>query len=310
MNEREENKLRDKTGTTGISPTTGARATSAGDDITGFSRYIDFDVVDKNDKKIGTLHSLWVDRDGQPAFLGVKTGWIFGKNHVVPADAAEVNQSARKIRLPFDEAMIKNAPAYDADRDLDLDAEREICDYYHLGAPHEEPFQEETKPRFSTAEMGTTETAPRFGETRTEPAATTPRTGAEEARIQLSEEELRVGKRQVEAGGVRLRKIIRTAVVNQPVELAHEEIVIERVAAAGGKPSTEAFSEQDVYIPLRREEAVVQKESRVREEVRATKRTDVERQDVSGTVRREDVEVEKEGEANRPRREDDRGELP
>ncbi|MDB6109291.1 MAG: hypothetical protein JWR69_1041, partial [Pedosphaera sp.] len=102
MNEREENQLRTDTGTRGtnLNPATeitGARATGAGDDITGFSRYIDFDVVDKNDKKIGTLHSLWVDRNGQPAFLGVKTGWIFGKNHVVPADAAEVNQSARRI---------------------------------------------------------------------------------------------------------------------------------------------------------------------------------------------------------------------
>jgi len=128
--------------------------------------------------------------------------------------------------------------------------------------------------------------------------------------MELSEEELRVGKRQVETGGVRLRKVIRTETVNQPVELAHEEIVIERVPATGGQPSGEAFSGQDIYIPLRREEAVMQKESRVREEVRATKRTDVERKDVSGTVRREDVEIEKEGEAGRPRREGDRGDLP
>jgi len=307
MNQREEDKLRDKTGTTGITPTS---ATSAGDDITGFSRYIDFDVVDKNDSKIGTLNSLWVDREGQPAFLGVKTGWIFGKNHVVPADAAEVNQAARKIRLPFDEDTIKKAPAHDADRDLDLDAEREICDYYHLGMAGEEHAHEATTPRFSTTEMKETEAAPRFGEAGMEPAATTPRTGAEEARIQLSEEELKVGKRQVEVGGVRLRKVVRTEVVNQPVELAREEIVIERVAAAGGKPGAEAFAEQDVYIPLRREEAVVEKEARVREEVRATKVAGVERQDVSGTVRREEAEVEKEGEANRPRREGDRGDLP
>src|SRR4051794_27927390 len=265
MNEREENQLREETRTAGTNlepareTTSGARATSAGDDITGFSRYIDFDVVDKKDSKIGTLHSLWVDREGQPAFLGVKTGWIFGKNHVVPAHTAEVNQSARKIRLPFEEDMIKNAPAYDADKDLDLNAEREICDYYHMGgAGEEEHAHEATTPRFSTTEEASaTETPPRFGEAGTERAGTTtPRTGAEEARIQLSEEELRVGKRQVETGGVRLRKIVRTEVVNQPVELAREEIVIERVPATGERPSGEAFSGQDVFIPLRREEAV------------------------------------------------------
>jgi len=301
MNENETNQLKSST------ETTATRATGAGDDITGFSRYIDFDVMDKKDSKIGTLHSLWVNREGQPAFLGVKTGWMFGKNHVVPADAAEVNQSARRIRLAYDEDTIKNAPAYDADRDLNLDDERQICDYYHLGgAEHEEHAHEATTPRFSTTEeAGATETRPRFGEAGNKPEATTPRTGAEEARMQLSEEELRVGKRQVETGGVRLRKVVRTEVINQPVELAHEEIVVERVPATGEKPSGEAFSGQDIYIPLRREEAVVQKESRVREEVRATKRTDVERQDVSGTVRREDVEIEKEGEADRGRREDE-----
>jgi len=318
MNEREEDKLREETRTTGtgLDParetTSGARATSAGDDISGFSRYIDFDVVDQKDSKIGTLHSLWVDREGQPAFLGVKTGWIFGKNHVVPADTAEVNQSARKIRLPYDEDMIKNAPAFDADRDLDLDAERQICDYYHTGgAGEEEHAHEATTPRFSTTEEASAmETPPRFGEPGTERAATTPRTGAEEARIQLSEEELRVGKRQVETGGVRLRKVVRTEVVSQPVELAREEIVIERVPATGERPSGEAFTGQDVFIPLRREEAVVEKQARVREEVRATKRSDVERQDVSGTVRREEVEIEKEGDAKRQRREGDRGDLP
>jgi len=265
------------------------------EDISAFNRFVDYDVVDKDDSKIGTLNCLWVDNSGQPAFLGIKTGWLFGKTHVVPAEAAEVNEGARRIRLPFTEEMIKGAPAYDNDRDLDLDAEREIHNYYHLGGSS----HEETTPRFSTSEMQTPTTEPRFGESRREESAAKPRTGPEEASIQLSEEELRVGKRQVEVGGVRLRKVIRTETVNQPVELAHEEIVVERVPAGAAKPGERAFSEQEVYIPLRREEAVVQKEARVREEVRARKQTDVERQNVSGTVRREDVEVEREGEAKR-----------
>src|SRR4051812_27790295 len=46
--------------------------------------------------------------------------------------------------------------------------------------------------------------------------------------IPLYEESLNVGKREVEAGAVRLRKIVRTETVNQPVELRHEEVVIDR----------------------------------------------------------------------------------
>ncbi len=314
MNEKDENQLRDETGSTGTtSPVAGSPMTDPATaalptpgDRSGFSRYLDYAVMDKDDKKIGTLHALWVDRNGQPAFLGIKTGWLFGKTHVIPAQAAEVSEGGRKIRLRFGEDMIKNAPAYDADRDLDPESERRVIDYFHLGgtsettesseAFREEPFAGE-KPRFSTEEIREPESTTRFTPGEPETTAAEPRREAEEARIPLSEEELKVGKRQVESGGVRLRKIVKTEVVTQPVELAHEEIVIERVPAEGAQTG-EAFSGQEVYIPLRREEPVVQKESHVREEVRARKQADVERRDISEGVRREDVEIQHEGDAN------------
>jgi uncharacterized protein (TIGR02271 family) len=113
--------------------------------------------------------------------------------------------------------------------------------------------------------------------------------------MKLSEEQLKIGKREVEAGGVRLRKIVRTETVNQPVELKREEIVIERVPASGTATTGAAFENEDVFIPLRREEAVVEKEAHVREEVRVSKKATTEQQNVSGEVRKEDVEIEQEG---------------
>jgi uncharacterized protein (TIGR02271 family) len=261
------------------------------------NRYIGYDVVDKADNKIGTVECLWSDHAGEPAFLGVKTEWFFGKTHVVPAHAAAASESVRRIRLPFSEEMIRGAPAYDADLTLDEATEREIYDYYHISQPRlEEARTEELqaeRPRFDTG-------------LEHEPSAAKPE-GTEETRIQLSEEEFKIGKRQIEVGGVRLKKIIRTETVNQPVELQREEVVIERVPASEAKAAGDkAFAEQDVFIPLRREEAVVQKESRVKEEVRASKRTDVEQQQVSESVRKEDVEIEKEGEDVRLKDREDR----
>src|SRR5207248_868846 len=55
------------------------------------------------------------------------------------------------------------------------------------------------------------------------------------------------------------------------------------------------FQQQDIFIPLRREEAVVQKESLVREEVRVSKKTQTERQNISEQVRKEDVEINRSG---------------
>jgi uncharacterized protein (TIGR02271 family) len=120
-----------------------------------------------------------------------------------------------------------------------------------------------------------------------------------EKTIQLKEESVQVGKREVEAGGVRLRKVVRTEVVNQPVTLEREELVVERVPASG-KPASGGFDEQEIYVPLRREEAVVDKNTRVREEVRVGKRTETERQTVSETVRREDIEIDKQGGSSSP----------
>src|SRR5581483_4001758 len=241
------------------------------------NRYIGYEVVDKTGDKIGTLECLWSDHAGQPAFLGVKTGWFFGKTHVVPSTTAEVNERSGIIRLPYPKEMIKDAPAYDADKTLDEATEMEIYNYYH------EERRPEERPRFDTG---------------LEREASGPKPeGTEETRIPLSEEEVKIGKRRVEAGGVRLRKIVRTETVNQPVELEREEVVVERVPASEGQTAAgEAFAEKDVFIPLRREEAVVQKESHVKEEVRAHKRADVEQQQVSESVRKEDVQVERQAE--------------
>ncbi len=232
-------------------------------------QYIDHEVVDQNGEKIGKLSCLWSDTSGEPAYLGVQTGWLFGKTHVVPADQAQVNPNSRTIRLPYSTQQVKDAPSYDPGVQLDSQTEREVRSHYG---------------------------------SRSQPAAPAPAqtqgTRQEAANVKLHEEEVKVGKRQVEAGGVRLRKIIRTETVNQPVELQREEIVVERVPATQtGEPSATGFQQQDIFIPLRREEAVVEKQAFVREEVRVSKKPHSERENVSEQVRKEDVEVQRTGAA-------------
>jgi len=82
------------------------------------------------------------------------------------------------------------------------------------------------------------------------------------------------------------------------VELKREELVIERIPAskagpAGSKDSD--FSDEEIFVPLRREEAVIAKEAHVREEVRVGKREEHETKTVSETIRKEDVQIDKEG---------------
>ncbi|MES2569943.1 MAG: YsnF/AvaK domain-containing protein, partial [Verrucomicrobiota bacterium] len=126
----------------------------------------------------------------------------------------------------------------------------------------------------------------------------------EAVRVPLTEEQLEVSKRQVESGGVRVRKVVKTETVNQPVELSHEEIVVERTDVSGeGTVPAEAFKEGEVYMPLKKEEAVVEISAHLAGEVNVRKVEKSNVEQVQGQIRKEDVEVEEENRGKRPSKE-------
>jgi uncharacterized protein (TIGR02271 family) len=253
-----------------------------------FERYIGHHVVDRDDEVIGKLSSLWTDESGQPAYLGVKTSWFSGKHHVIPAHAARVDARRERIWVPFSEQAVKDAPSFDPESELSDAEERQVEEYYAR-------FGHSRPSRMSSAQAAS-------GACETGTVGSVGRKNEERASVKLSEEQLKVGKREVVAGGVRLRKVVRTETVNQPVTLKREELVVERVPASESRRASErAFEQDEIYVPLRREEAVVQKEATVREEVRVRKDARSEQHTISEQVRREDVEIEREGDARNVR---------
>jgi len=117
-----------------------------------------------------------------------------------------------------------------------------------------------------------------------------------EVRVPVMEERLNVEKRQGEMGAAEIRKTVETEQVNVPVELRHEEVTINRVdvkdrpVAAGDLDA--AFEEGTIRVPVRGEEAVVQKEAFVTGEVVVGREVKTERQTISDTVRKERVNVD------------------
>ncbi len=246
---------------------------------------LDSNVVDQHGNEIGTLHSFWADSSsGKLEFIGVKTGWIFGHNHVIPVDRVEFDEANRTVRVPYEAEFIKGAMSVDADTEITDSEEAEIYHYYNLRSG-------------STAVSGAA-SAGAANRTATANAATTATTTDKDTiEVPLTEEQVRVGKRTVDAGQVRLRKIVRTEVVNQPVEIRHEDVVIERVTAGEVRSGTATsdFKEEVIDVPLTREEVVVAKDAVVTGAVRLKKTAESETQNVSETVRKEDVEVLRDG---------------
>ena len=108
-------------------------------------------------------------------------------------------------------------------------------------------------------------------------------------------EELVVGKREVEAGRVRVTKLVHEEqrVVDQP--LTAEDVVVERVAVNRVvEGPVEVRQEGDtMVVPLLEEVLVVEKRLILREEVRITRRRTETHHPQTVTLRKEDVKVER-----------------
>jgi uncharacterized protein (TIGR02271 family) len=111
--------------------------------------------------------------------------------------------------------------------------------------------------------------------------------------IPVAEEELRVGKREVGRGNVRVRSYVVERPVEEQVELRQERVTIERRPVNRElQPGDAAFQEQTIEAVERGEEAVVSKTARVVEEVGLRKDVEHEQQILRDKVRRQEVEVE------------------
>ncbi|KQY15895.1 hypothetical protein ASD28_23905 [Massilia sp. Root133] len=114
------------------------------------------------------------------------------------------------------------------------------------------------------------------------------------AAIPVVQEEVRVGKRQVERGGVRVFSRLVETPVNETVSLREEHVSVERRPVDQPIDPADVAALKDQTIELREtaEEAIVQKSARVVEEVVVGKEVSQRQQNIKDTVRHTEVEVQ------------------
>lgn len=133
-----------------------------------------------------------------------------------------------------------------------------------------------------------------------------------DATINRVQEELQVGKREVERGGVRVRSRIVERPVEETLRLREEHVTVERNPV--DRPLTDsdrdaAFRDQDIELTERAEVPVVNKEARVVEEIRVSKDVNERTETIRDTVRNTEVDIDDiEGDTTR-RKSDDRSSL-
>lgn len=120
----------------------------------------------------------------------------------------------------------------------------------------------------------------------------------DEEHIPVVEEQLRVGKREVNRGGARVRSYVRETPVHEDVTLHSEHVSVERrpVDETLGRDALreggDVFRDREIEMTEHSEEAVVGKEAVVREEVVVRKTAEDRVERIDDTVRRTEVDVD------------------
>ena len=241
-------------------------------------------VYDRAGEKIGDIKEILYDKDtGQPEWLGLSTGFLGTKTALVPFTGA--SQERDGLRVPYTKDQVKDAPDVDTGSgEISETDERGL--YQHYGLSYSDRRSASTLPDSGrptgTAGMRTRETGPETGE-----------------RIELREEELRAQKRSVEAGEVGIRKEVVTEQQSMEVPVTREEVYVERRPVEGREVSDRPIGEgENIRVPVREEQVTVEKQPVVREEIDIGKRQVQDTEQVSGTVRREEVRIEGEGDVD------------
>jgi uncharacterized protein (TIGR02271 family) len=285
------------------------------------SRVIGQDVYDQAGDKIGSASEVYLDdATGQPEWITVRTGLFGTKESFVPIRDADLTDDG--VRVPVDKDRVKDAPKIDAEGHLSPEEERELYRYYGMdvgaGTGRTDTGRTDTG-RAAAGHTDTTETAAtgRAGTTGMTDAGRTETTGrrdtvdTDEGRtvgrdtsdpttddaMTRSEERLNVvGTRSEEAGRARLRKYVVTEDVTESVPVSREEVRVEREpitdANVGQAMDGPAISEAEHEVTLHAERPVVEKEAVPVERVRMDTETVTDQEQVSESVRKEQIDVD------------------
>jgi uncharacterized protein (TIGR02271 family) len=245
-------------------------------------------VYSSDGDKIGSVEELFLDEDTREAeWIGLGTGLFGTKRVLVPVVGADVRNDA--VYVPYAKDHVKGTPDLDGDA---ISQETESLLYAHYGLPYSERRSDTGLPEGSDAsadqeaasDTGLPPGAPDSPGDTTEGTPTVTR----------SEEELRVGTRETEAGRLRLHKWVETEQVEVPVELRREKARVTR-EPVDRSVSDQEIGAEEIEVTLREEKPVVAKETVARERIRVDKEVEVGQETVRDELRKERVDVDDEG---------------
>src|SRR5918998_191622 len=220
-------------------------------------RFAGYEVYDQAGEKIGKVDDLFVDENDNPEYVGVKMGFLGMSSTLIPWQLVTPDEGSGRLDVATDKETAKNGPAFDDDREITPEFEQQVYSYYGLqsasgsesSGSYGSYYSEESTDAGTVGpgmSMGDTDSG-EFREHAIADEGVNQSRGddledEDELRVQRTEEELRAGTREREAGALNVRKRVRTDREQISVPTRHEEVSIERV------PVEEDGSERPVSI--------------------------------------------------------------
>ncbi len=268
----------------------------------------------ENGEKIGKIVDVYESTDTDSStFVTVATGLFGTSSSFVPLTRASLRDD--DVVVPYDKALVKNAPRVAADEELTAEEEQRLYRHYQLSNDTSTSSDTDRSPA-ATVGAGAPVTAGMSGRQdadgngvfddveRRAVGHDTSGPTTDEA-MTRTEERLRVGAERREAGRARLRKRIVTETQTRTVPVSHEEVRVEREpltdANAAQAYDGPALSEEEHEVVLTEQRPVVDKETVPVERVRLDTATVTEQATVTEEVRKENIELDQDTPAERAR---------
>ena len=299
------------------------RETFEGGDIKGLSVYAE------GDEKIGTVHDVLVDEQGNFRYFVVDLGfWIFGKKVLLPVGRSRIDYGAERVyAVGMTREQADRLPEFSDLQKLDYDYEEEVRGVYRTPTTGTsvssltDTALEASAPLETSAPLDATYTAGRTDAIAAQPITqpTTPTYNRDtynydqdaslyqlneqdHQNLRLYQERLVANKQRVKSGEVAIGKHVETETARVSVPIEKERVVIERVTPTDAgrpvAPGEVAFGGGEVArVEIYEEQADIHKEAFVREEVNIRKEVVHDTVEATETLRREELDIDTDGTA-------------
>lgn len=286
------------------------RDTFEGGDIKGLSVYAE------GDEKIGTVSDVLVDEQGNFRYFVVDLGfWIFGKKVLLPVGRSRIDYGADRVyAIGMTREQADHLPEFSNLEKIDYDYEEQVRGVYRPATTRStmvDTSLESSAPLEASAPLDTASMAG-MSAMAAQPAVTPTYNRdtynynqdaslynlneQDHQTLKLYQERLVANKQRVKSGEVAIGKHVETETARVAVPVEKERVIIERVTPADAgravTPGEATFREGEVaHVEIYEEQASVQKEAFVREEVRVSKEVEQKTVETQETLRREELDV-------------------